>query len=67
MKNLFLEIHNQVSDIWDERKGLDWTNKTHEQQRIINRLENKVKKLRETLNEFDKEFIFLRDFYLGEK
>lgn len=59
--DVFVKLADLSSDLWNERKGLDWTNKPNERKRIIKNLEKTISQIKDL--KFDEEIMMLKHFY----
>ena len=63
-KDTFLKLYQLTSELWNERKGLDWSRNDKGRERKINKLEKMVKDIQSL--DWDTEFKFLKEFYLKQ-
>jgi hypothetical protein len=58
MKDPYLKLQELSSELWNERKGLDWATKT-QKHRIINKLDKLIKEIKAL--DFEKENQILKE------
>jgi len=59
----FTELIALASDLWDERKGLDFSSRPAERKRIIKRMEKQLEEIKKVIDKFPQEIEIIKQLY----
>lgn len=63
-RNLFIDLQVAASNLWNERKGLDWAKSPVQRKQAIKRIVKQIAEIKDIVIELEtKELIFLKDFF----
>ncbi len=65
VKNLFMEIQSECSEMWNERKGMDYTNNQRQLNTHFEKIKNHVSNIKELIDKIEAdEYAFIQECYI---